>query len=106
MISYHACSYEYALYEESPWCALFTNKGLLFLEYREDMDDFLNDAYGNKINQKMSCPLVGDLVDKIKRTVDDVDDKYNTNLYFSHAGEYTNIRFRVKRIIHIVFLPF
>ncbi|RWS25406.1 Multiple inositol polyphosphate phosphatase-like protein [Leptotrombidium deliense] len=78
------CAYEYATYNDSPWCALFTNTELQVMEYYYDLKDYLEDAYGST-TYASSCLLFKDLLQKLNNSLSEPK-KRNSYLYFSHAG--------------------
>lgn len=82
-----ACQFEFAIYGDNPWCAAFSNEELKVLEYLDDLEDYNEDAYGRDINGKQTCPLVGDLVKKIKESMRlGKNSRRKTHLQFTHAG--------------------
>ena len=59
---YETCSFEYQVYGDSPWCAIFTEDDLRILEYGEDIEYYWVDGYGDKINYEQTCDLLKDIV--------------------------------------------
>ncbi|RWS17167.1 Multiple inositol polyphosphate phosphatase 1-like protein [Dinothrombium tinctorium] len=80
-----ACRFEYACQVDTPWCSAFGEPELKVLEYIEDLEDFLDDAYGRKLNGDMACPLVKDLTTKLRNAAMS-NSKRQSFLYFTHAG--------------------
>ncbi len=93
LLIYDICRYQKAWYLEqiSPWCAAFTSENLkvlkrqmlsmnridsltLFnfffkvLEYGEDLETYHKQGYGHELNYHQACPLVEDLVTRIRYT--------------------------------------
>ncbi|XP_003743800.1 multiple inositol polyphosphate phosphatase 1 [Galendromus occidentalis] len=87
-VMYRQCMFEMSIVGRSPWCAVFTTADLKLLEFREDLDDYHKDAYGNDMNWKQACGVAANLFESI----DEVESpSYASNytrtvLHFSHAG--------------------
>ena len=59
---YFACIFEYALYDDAPWCALFDHEDIKVMEYRKDIDNYYDDMYGHEITCKRACHIVKDIL--------------------------------------------
>ena len=85
---YLMCSFDKAWRPKklSPWCAAFSRHDLEVLEYREDLEYFYEDGYGNEINYVQACPVVKDIVDHFSRAVKMELQTPKGIFYFSHSG--------------------
>lgn len=43
------CRFEFAIYGQSPWCASLSNTEIKIFELLDDVEDYLEDAYGNNL---------------------------------------------------------
>ncbi|KAI9563599.1 hypothetical protein GHT06_011063 [Daphnia sinensis] len=68
LMIYDICRYQKAWYLEqiSPWCAAFTSENLKVLEFGEDLETYHKQGYGHELNYHQACPLVEDLVTRIR----------------------------------------
>ncbi|OQR76446.1 hypothetical protein BIW11_07781 [Tropilaelaps mercedesae] len=92
-LMFNQCRYEIAIFGQSPWCAVFTSEDLKLLEFREDLDDFYKDSYGNDRNWQQACPVAQDLFEYINEIE---SPSYAANfprvvLHFSHAGAFKKV---------------
>lgn len=65
---YDTCRYQKAwnLEKISPWCAAFSVDDLKVLEYAEDLETYYKKGYGFPLNYQQACPLVEDLITRIR----------------------------------------
>lgn len=81
-----ACQFDFAIHEQSSgWCSLLGDEEIKILEYLDDIEDFYEDAYGRNINGRQTCPLIGDIVRKVKKSIKNSKEK-KSFLHFTHAG--------------------
>ena len=87
---YVVCSFEYAIYNDTLWCNLFSKGDFQLMEYIIDLQSYLVGGHGQAINQRMACPVLVDLVrhlDESKKA----SDRLTTSLQFSHSGIFKRI---------------
>ena len=65
-IMHRQCMFELAILGKSPWCAVFTEEDLKLVEFRDDLDDYYKDAYGNDVNWQQACGVATNLFDHIE----------------------------------------
>lgn len=63
------CAFGTAINGASPFCNLFRKEDLQLLEYAGDLDDYYKDGYGNARNYAQACPMVQELLARIKYDV-------------------------------------
>ncbi|KAH7943514.1 hypothetical protein HPB52_009170 [Rhipicephalus sanguineus] len=85
-----ACMFEYAIYDQSPWCSVFTEDDLKAVEFKDDLDDYYEDGYGLERNYAQACPIIQELVDRLEVMAKDPSHP-NKVLYFSHAGGFKKV---------------
>ncbi|XP_037571292.1 multiple inositol polyphosphate phosphatase 1 isoform X1 [Dermacentor silvarum] len=85
-----ACMFEYSIYDQSPWCSVFTEDDLKAVEFKEDLDDYYKDGYGLERNYAQACPVIQELVDRLELMANDSSHP-NKVLYFSHAGGFKKV---------------
>lgn len=85
-----ACMFEYAIYDQSPWCSVFTEDDLKAVEFKDDLDDYYEDGYGLERNYAQACPIIQELVDRLEVIAKDPSHP-NKVLYFSHAGGFKKV---------------
>ncbi|XP_077526287.1 multiple inositol polyphosphate phosphatase 1-like isoform X4 [Haemaphysalis longicornis] len=85
-----ACQFEYATYDTAPWCAVFTEDDLKASEFREDLDDYYKDGYGRERNYVQACPVITELVTRLK-VMSKEPQQPNKILFFSHAGGFKKV---------------
>lgn len=58
------CRFEQAWFIDrlSPWCAAFTKNHVSILEYKEDLKYYYKSGYGTKLNEKISCRAMSDML--------------------------------------------
>lgn len=68
LLIYDTCRYQKAwnLEKISAWCAAFSVDDLKVLEYAEDLETYYKKGYGYELNYHQACPLVHDLVTRIR----------------------------------------
>jgi len=68
LLIYDTCRYQKAwnLEKISAWCAAFSVDDLKVLEYAEDLETYYKKGYGFPLNYRQACPLVEDLVTRIR----------------------------------------
>jgi multiple inositol-polyphosphate phosphatase/2,3-bisphosphoglycerate 3-phosphatase len=64
----------------SPWCSVFHDSDLAVMEYREDLEAFWRDGYGNRVNLEPACVIMEDVFKTFRQK-----EKAGT-FYFSHSG--------------------
>ena len=64
------CIYEYGIYNESAWCALFPEDKAQVLEYYEDLEYYWEDAYGHNISHDQACVLINDIYEHFTWVID------------------------------------
>ena len=68
---YVACSFEVALFDRhNAWCSLFDAEDFAILEYLYDLKHFWKRAYGYKINYRISCTLLSDIVRNMQQRIE------------------------------------
>lgn len=69
LYAYDLCRYEKAarISRTSAWCALFTTDELKMIEYAEDLRYYYNSGYGSRMNAKIGCPLLKDMMTRFRR---------------------------------------
>lgn len=87
---YVVCSFEYAIYNDTLWCNLFSKSDFQIMEYIIDLQSYLIGGHGRNINGKMACPVLVDLIQHLDETKK-VEDKLTTSLQFSHSGIFKRI---------------
>ena len=65
----------------SPWCGIFTKHRLELMEFREDLEYYWVDSYGQEVNFKPACVLLNDVIEKFES-----ENSKDNILYFSHSG--------------------
>ncbi|XP_064478888.1 multiple inositol polyphosphate phosphatase 1-like isoform X2 [Ornithodoros turicata] len=85
-----ACMFDYAILNDSPWCTALTEDDWKVLEFREDLDDYYKDGYGRELNYAQACPVVRELIYRL-RNASEVPDQPTKMLYFSHAGGFKKV---------------
>lgn len=85
-----ACQFEYAIFDTSPWCAVFTEADLKAVEFREDLDDYYKDGYGHERNYAQACPVIKELVSRLE-VMSKEPIQPNKILFFSHAGGFKKV---------------
>lgn len=90
---YSGCIYERALFGRSVWCRLLSNRELRLVEYLNDLNIYFAGAYGRRINQRITCDLLGELLHEIRQSAAD-GSRRRTVLNFTHAGK-KRFRFQV-----------
>lgn len=68
---YENCRYDKSrfLNRISPWCAAFTKKQLVLLEYYEDLIRYYKCSYGNSMHAKLGCMPLRHLMETFSQTV-------------------------------------
>ncbi|XP_075724821.1 multiple inositol polyphosphate phosphatase 1-like isoform X2 [Rhipicephalus microplus] len=84
------CMFEYAIFDESPWCSVFTEDDLKAVEFKDDLDDYYEDGYGLERNYAQACPVIEELVKRLEAMAKDPSNP-NKILYFSHAGGFKKV---------------
>ena len=64
----------------NPWCNILSEDQVKFLAYREDLDYFYMDSYGNEINSDQACVLIKDVIEQFEKKEE------KATFYFSHSG--------------------
>lgn len=79
---YDMCRYDQAwnLDAPSPWCAAFTPTQIDDLEYLEDLEKYYRSGYGRKLNSRMSCAAVNDMLYHLEN-----NQLPKTIAYFTHS---------------------
>ncbi|XP_077490703.1 multiple inositol polyphosphate phosphatase 1-like isoform X2 [Amblyomma americanum] len=85
-----SCMFEYAIYDQSAWCSVFTEDDLKAVEFRDDLDDYYEDGYGRERNYAQACPIIQELVDRLELMAKDPSHP-NKVLFFSHAGGFKKV---------------
>ncbi|KAF4519209.1 hypothetical protein B566_EDAN013503 [Ephemera danica] len=69
LYAYDLCRYEKAarIRQTSAWCALFTTDELKTIEYAEDLRYYYNSGYGSRMNAKVGCTLLKDMMTRFRR---------------------------------------
>ncbi|CAB3236528.1 unnamed protein product [Arctia plantaginis] len=67
---------------QSPWCAAFSDKDLLVLEYYDDIRHYYRNGYGSKVNVNLGKPPLKDLYENFKSAVNGKGRKVTS--YFTH----------------------
>ncbi|XP_065205116.1 multiple inositol polyphosphate phosphatase 1-like [Planococcus citri] len=49
------------------FCAAFLQEDMKVMEYREDLKHYYTSGYGSTLSEKIGCPLVKDMVDKLSK---------------------------------------
>ena len=83
---YSACIYERAIFGQSVWCRLFSPEDLRIIEYSNDLDIYYAGSYGRDINKKITCDLLNEILQHIRKSGSIKDSKKQTSLNFTHAG--------------------
>nr|XP_037286358.1 multiple inositol polyphosphate phosphatase 1-like [Rhipicephalus microplus] len=84
------CMFEYAIFDQSPWCSVFTEDDLKAVEFKDDLDDYYEDGYGLERNYAQACPVIEELVKRLEAMAKDPSNP-NKILYFSHAGGFKKV---------------
>ncbi|VDP81886.1 unnamed protein product [Echinostoma caproni] len=80
---YSICSFQVAaetspLKQRSPWCDFLRPSELPVYEYMADLKHYWLKSYGYELNYVQSCPLIGEMLDQIRRAA---------LLYKTHKGQ-------------------
>lgn len=87
---YVVCSFEYAIYNDTLWCNLFSKADFQIMEYIIDLQSYLIGGHGRVINQRMACPVLVDLVQHLDESRKEKD-RLTTSLQFSHSGIFKRV---------------
>lgn len=64
---YRMCVYDHVLFNNSPWCAAFSEADLRVIEYSEDLEYYYTYSYGAPaFVQDQTCELLKDLFGYIR----------------------------------------
>lgn len=76
------CRYDQAwnLESPSPWCAAFTPNQIDDLEYLEDLQKYYKSGYGRKLNSRVQCAAVNDMLHHLE-----TNNLPKTVVYFTHS---------------------
>ncbi|KAL0883465.1 hypothetical protein ABMA27_016838 [Loxostege sticticalis] len=72
----------YSSTRSSPWCALFDDEELMFLEYLNDIRHYYRNGYGSPINEKLAGPALGELLQQFQASIQHSTRSFTG--YFSH----------------------
>lgn len=86
---YVTCSFEYAIYNDTLWCDLFSKEDFQLMEYIIDLQSYMVGGYGRSVNGRMACPILVDLIQNLNQSIN--DHKLTTTLQFSHSGIFKRI---------------
>lgn len=64
----------------SPWCAAFTPNQIDDLEYLEDLQKYYKSGYGRKLNGRVQCVAVNDMIHHLE-----TNNLPKTVVYFTHS---------------------
>lgn len=84
------CSFEYAIYNDTLWCNLFSKEDFQVLEYIIDLQSYMIGGHGRAINQRMACPVLVDLIEHLDESKG-APDRLITSLQFSHSGIFKRL---------------
>ncbi|CAG9786518.1 unnamed protein product [Diatraea saccharalis] len=81
---YDLCRFDRAFSStrSSPWCALFTDRDLIILEYLNDIRHYYRNGYGSEINGKLGAPALKNLYENFLSVVS--NDSTSITGYFTH----------------------
>ncbi|KND03070.1 uncharacterized protein SPPG_02135 [Spizellomyces punctatus DAOM BR117] len=67
LAAFKACAFEWSVFgRRDGWCTMFNEDEVEWLEYGEDLDDWLENGYGHELNGKIACRLVTEIVQGLK----------------------------------------
>lgn len=74
---YENCRYDQTRYMNrmSPWCAVFTKRQLVLLEYYQDLIRYYKCSYGYLIHEKLGCMPLRHLLETFSKTVSNPNGK-------------------------------
>ena len=61
---YDICRADFALFRDSPFCAVFSDSNLKVLEYNEDLKFYWRDTH--PLSANISCPLIKDIMQTLR----------------------------------------
>lgn len=83
---YTGCAFDVTHHDTvDTFCSLLSREDILTLEFREDLSYYYKYSYGNKLNSKVACALVQDLVKEIEAAAEDKDGYDKLSLKFGHT---------------------
>lgn len=94
---YKACKYEIALKGSSIWCNLFSERDLKWLEFLNDIDDYLNQAAGSQPLIDSTCPVASEMIREFESARSDNSNKPKAFYYFTHAEAIQRILVRTAK---------
>jgi len=84
---YVSCNFDqaWAPRKLSPWCALFSDKSLEAMEYREDLEYYWIDGPGHEISYAPSCVLLQNIFHNFRNATQGLPEEKGI-FYFTHSG--------------------
>lgn len=90
---YKVCKFETAMSGKSIWCGLFSEDDLKFLDYKEDIDDYFNQALYGRDLYESPCKLTLDIVRKMRAESDAPNHETKPKAFYHFAHAETIQRF-------------
>lgn len=86
---YRVCKFETAQYGKSIWCRLFSVDDLKYLDYKEDIDDYFNQALYSRDLYESSCKLTSDVAAKMKSEMENSNPLNKPKAFYNFAHAET-----------------
>ncbi|RIA83421.1 histidine phosphatase superfamily [Glomus cerebriforme] len=82
---YRACAFAIAFFSETKtWCSLLNKNEILELEYFNDIIDYYSFSYGSKLNEKLGCSLISNIIKSVENYLNG-DSILKADLKFAHS---------------------
>ncbi|KAI9092865.1 histidine phosphatase superfamily [Phlyctochytrium arcticum] len=83
--AWQSCAFEWSVYgKQDGWCTLFSEEEVAWLEFGEDLDDWLENAYGDPLNGRLACTLVSEIVNGARDALEG-QSRVLANFRFGHS---------------------
>ncbi|XP_064609060.1 multiple inositol polyphosphate phosphatase 1-like isoform X2 [Liolophura sinensis] len=83
---YKMCVFDHVVYDDSPWCAVFSRQNLVTMEYLEDLRNYYLEGPAYQINTDQSCDLLKDVAKYLRMPSKESPGNYPAGVFrFTHS---------------------